>query len=148
VKAAPRDLALWVAVWLAIAAGAAVLVHLASAIPEPMERSELDRTLRRLRSDAGEARTLALAVAAGQLTANYAAQSHRLLSDDLRDVRQALDKPPPRDGAEDVQRARRAIEQLDALLKSVPASMADAETMRRIAEDEGAIAKALPAATP
>jgi hypothetical protein len=148
VKAKPRHVALAVATWLAVATGAAILLREAGGTPEPMPRAELDRAVRQLRSDALEARTLALALATGQLTTNYAMQQHRMLADDLHDVRSALDKPPPRDGAGDAERARRAIDKLAALLESVPVNMADAQALRRIAEGEAALADELPGAAP
>jgi hypothetical protein len=148
VKREVRRGALLAAVWLAILLGAAVLVREAAKMPAPMPRDDLARTLRQLRSDVLEARTLALALATGQLTMHYAAQQHRVISDDLGDVRHALDKPPPRDGARQAEAARKAAERLDTLLESVAANLADAEGLRGIADEEAAIARDLPQARP
>lgn len=147
-KLQPRHVALAAAAWLAVAAGAVVLYQRAAKLPEAMPRQDLDRTVRQLRSDAREAQALALALAAGQLTANFAVEQHEALASDLQDVRKALDKPPPREGAADAARAREALERLEGALKRVPQSLADGEALRRIAAEEDAIARAAPGTPP
>ena len=142
-KAAPRVAALWVAVWLAIATAAVILFRIADATPRATPREDFDRSVRQLRSDALEAQRLARMIANGQLTTNFAMQQHRMLVDDVKDVRTALDKPAPREGSADAERARKAVEKLDELLKAVPVNLVDAAALDRIAADEAALARAL-----
>jgi hypothetical protein len=148
VKSDPRDIAFGVVACLAVAAGAAVLYQQAARTPESMPQDEFARTVRKLRSDAVEARMLAQALAAGALTRNFAVEQHTMLIDDLADVRKALDKPPPRDAVEDARRTREAVARLEELLGQVPVSLTDAAQLRRIAAGEEALAASLPRTEP
>ena len=140
--------ALLAAAWLAAIAGAGVLWRQAVQLPEAMPLDAMQRTVRKLRSDALEGERLARHLAAGQLTMNYAAQQHRKLRDDVGDLRQALDKPPPRGHEEEAARARAAAGRLDALLEAVPAAMVDAPALRRLADQDAALARVLPPTPP
>jgi hypothetical protein len=148
VKARPATVALAAAAWLAVAVAAVVLYQRAAQVPEAMPRSDFERSVRQLRSDALEARALALGLAAGQLTTHFALEQHEALGDDLRDVRKALDKPAPKDGEAEAARARSAVDRLENALKQVPSSLADGATLRRIAEEEAAIARDIPGSPP
>ena len=135
--------ALLAASWAAVAVAAGVLWRQAATLPEPMPPDELERTVRKLRSDAFEAQTLALHLARGELTRHFAEQQHRKLGDDLVDVRKALDAPPPRGREADAASARAAVARLEALVKSVPVAMADEGALRRIADEEAGVARSL-----
>ena len=136
------------ALWLAAVVAAVALWRQAAALPSSMPLDELQRTVRKLRSDALEAQALALQLAGGQLTANYAAQQHRKLGDDLDTVRRALDKPPPRGHEAEAAQARAGVDRLEALLKAVPVALVDLTALRRLAEQEGDLARDLPPAPP
>lgn len=140
--------ALIAAGWLAAIVAGIVLWQVASRLPQAMPLDDFQRTLRKLRSDAFEAQALARQLAAGQLTEGFAAEQHRRLGRDLENVRKALDKPPPRGHEAEVSTTRTAIDRLDGILKSVPGAMADAQALRRIADQDAAIARELPAPPP
>ena len=130
--------------WLVAVVAAIVLWRQAAELPQAMPLDDLQRTVRKLRSDALEAQALALQLAQGQLTINYAHEQHRRLGRDLENVRKALDRPPPRAHEGEATLARSSADRLDALLKAVPAAMADADALRRLADQEAAVAKGLP----
>jgi hypothetical protein len=126
--------------WALIAVAAVILWMRAVQVPSPTDDDEFNRSARQLRSDALEAAMLARQLAAGQLTAQYAKAQHELLARDLEDVRQELDKPPPKGRADSASRALEGADQLAALLKQVPSRMADASAMTQLAAQEEAIA--------
>ena len=140
--------ALIAAGWLATIVAAVVLWQLASRLPQAMPLDDFQRTVRKLRSDALEAQALARQLALGQLTESFASQQHRRLGRELEKVREALDKPPPRGHESEVAEVRAAIDRLEGHLKAVPSAMADGDALRRLAEQEGAIARALPSTPP
>ena len=136
------------AIWAAAIVAGVVLWLQASELPRAMALDHFQRTVRKIRSDALEGRELALQLADGQLTASFAAQQHRKLGDDLVGLRKALDKPPPRAHEAEAESARAGIDRLEALLKAVPVAMADAQALHRLADQEAALAKALPPTPP
>ena len=140
--------ALLAAAWIVAAVAAVVLWRQAAELPSAMPLDELQRTVRKLRSDALEAQALALQLAEGQLTVNFATQQHRKLGDDVEEVRKALDRPPSRGHEAEAARVREGADRLGTLVKAVPVAMADAAALRRIAEQEGAVARELPATPP
>lgn len=140
--------AILAAVWLATVVAAIVLWRQAAELPSAMPLDELQRTIDTLRSDALEARMLALQLADGRLTANFAKEQHRKLRDDLENVRKALDKPPARGHEGEASKALAAVDRLDALVKAVPAAMIDAPALRRLADQDAALARELPATPP
>lgn len=127
--------------WLAIAVCAVALYQRAADVPQPMQPDDLSRTARKLSSDALEAQRLAQALATGQLTTHFARSQHEEISQDLDDVRKALDRPPPVGAQARVQRLADAARRLDDVLKSVPSRMADAEAMAHVADEEASIAR-------
>jgi len=129
------------AAWLVIAACAVALYQRAASVPEPMEPDELSRTARQLASDALEAQRLAQQLGTGQLTAHFARAQHEQISQDLDDIRKALDRPPPTGAQARVERLAQAARRLDEVIKTVPSQMADAEAMARVSDDEGSIAR-------
>jgi len=142
VKAASaRKVTGYVAAWLVIAACAVALYQRAASVPEPMEPDELSRTARQLASDALEAQRLAQQLGTGQLTAHFARAQHEQISQDLDDIRKALDRPPPTGALARVERLAQAARRLDEVIKTVPSQMADAEAMARVSDDEGSIAR-------
>ena len=113
----------------------------AAQVPQHMEPDELSRTARKLESDALEAQALARALAVGQLTTHFAVSQHDQISDDLEDIRKALDRPPPAGREAQARRLGDAARRLGEVLKTVPQGMANAEAMARAAQDEAAIAR-------
>jgi len=134
--------------WIVAIVAGVVLWQLASELPQAMPLDDFQRTVRKLRSDALEAQALAQQLAQGQLTERFSAEQHRRLGRDLENVRKALDKPPPRGHEDEASKVRSAIDRLDTVLKAVPTAMADAGALRRLAEQEGAIARELPGSPP
>jgi len=134
--------------WLAAIVAGIVLWRLGSELPQAMPLDEFQRTVAKLRSDAFEARALALQLADGQLTEGYAIEQHKRLRHDLENVRKALDKPPPRAHEGEASQLKTSIDRLDKSLESVPAAMADAAELQRLAAEDAAVAKALPPTPP
>lgn len=137
--AAARKVAAYVAGWLVVAVCAVALYQRAAAVPEPMKADELSRTARKLASDAAEAQELARALATGQLTEHFARKQHEQISQDLDDIRKALDRPPPTGAEARAQQLTEAARRLDEVVKSVPSRMADAQAMAEVANQEAAI---------